>query len=178
MPSGKTHDLITYVLAVPTGAVLFLLTRNPGLTALGTGAMLFGGLMFGPDLDVKSKQYTRWGVLRWIWWPYQKFCSHRSRLSHGILFSTFFRVFYFLAIVTLFLATVLYIQNVVVLGMPSTGEQVIGVFQESLRRMLTLIHSLDRRMVLMLLIGLWWGATTHTISDFVVTTFKNASRSL
>ena len=29
-------------------------------------AFLFGGLFLSPDLDINSRPYQRWGVLRWI----------------------------------------------------------------------------------------------------------------
>ncbi|HNG94730.1 MAG TPA: metal-binding protein [Acidobacteriota bacterium] len=178
MPSGKTHDLITYILAIPTAVAFFLLTRNPGLTLLGTGAMLFSGLMFGPDLDTRSVQYFRWGIFRGIWIPYQRLCGHRSRLSHGILFSTFFRIFYFLAILTAILAITLFIQNIWVLGMPPTADQGVKVVQESLFRMLKLIQSFDKRILILTVAGLWIGAMTHSVSDFLGSTFKSASKFL
>ncbi|MDT4896465.1 MAG: hypothetical protein QOH25_1542, partial [Acidobacteriota bacterium] len=71
MPSGKTHDAITFILAAPTFLVAWGLTGNPALSVLATAAMLFGGLMFGPDLDILSRQYTRWGVFRFLWLPYR-----------------------------------------------------------------------------------------------------------
>ena len=67
MPTAKTHDLITFVLALPTAAAAYYFTGDWALTVITTLAMLFGGLMFGPDLDIQSKQYTRWGPVRFIW---------------------------------------------------------------------------------------------------------------
>lgn len=57
-------------------------------------AFLFGGLMFGPDLDVPSVQVRRWGALRWIWGPYQKLFRHRSPWTHGLLLGPLVRVVY------------------------------------------------------------------------------------
>ena len=71
MPSGKTHDLITLVLAPPTFAAAWGLSGSLAVSTAATAAMLFGGLMFGPDLDIQSRQYTRWGVLRFLWLPYR-----------------------------------------------------------------------------------------------------------
>lgn len=70
-------------------------TRSSNLTLLVAGGFLLGGLMFGPDLDIYSRQYQRWGVLRWIWLPYQKSLRHRSLLSHGPLLGTTIRLVYF-----------------------------------------------------------------------------------
>src|SRR5919199_2548329 len=107
MPSGRTHDLITLILAAPTAAVPYYVTGDWTVTAITTAAMVFGGLMFGPDLDIQSRQYTRWGPLRFLWWPYKVALPHRSRLSHSILLGTWVRVIYFLIVVSLTLAIIL-----------------------------------------------------------------------
>ena len=87
--------MVTLVLAPPTFAAAWGLTGSLALSAAATAAMLFGGLMFGPDLDIQSRQYTRWGPLRLLWWPYKVAFRHRSRWSHGIIFGTLIRVVYF-----------------------------------------------------------------------------------
>ncbi len=91
MPSGKTHDAITFLIVAPTFVATWKLTENPPLAAIVTLAMLVGGLMFGPDLDTHSKQYTRWGFFSFLWYPYKVFFGHRSRWSHGLLFGTLLR---------------------------------------------------------------------------------------
>ena len=68
MPSGKTHDVITVLLAAPTFVAAWGATRSVPLAA--TGGMLLGVLMFGHDLDILSLQYTRWGLFCFVWWPY------------------------------------------------------------------------------------------------------------
>jgi uncharacterized metal-binding protein len=176
MPSGKIHDLITYVLAAPTAVVLFLLTRNAGLAAIGTGAMLFGGLMFGPDLDVKSRQYFRWGVFRWIWIPYQKMFSHRSSWTHGLVWSTLIRIAYFTVVMTSLLAIALYAHNVWVLGMPADADQAVKVLQGASHRMSRALRFADQKMLLVAFVGLWWGAASHSISDFLGTAFKTGRK--
>jgi uncharacterized metal-binding protein len=103
MPSGRTHDRITlWGLPLVVG-VTFAQTRNGNLTLLVAGGFLFGGLMFGPDLDIYSVQYQRWGWLRWLWLPYQKSLRHRSLLSHGPIIGTALRVVY-LALAALIVA--------------------------------------------------------------------------
>src|SRR5947208_3323060 len=69
--------------------------RSSDLACLATATMLFGGFMFGPDLDIQSKQYTRWRIFRFLWFPYKVMFKHRSRWSHGIIFGTLIRVLYF-----------------------------------------------------------------------------------
>ncbi|OKH13763.1 metal-binding protein [[Limnothrix rosea] IAM M-220] len=95
MPSGRTHDRITLWSLPWVVAIAYVLTRDGELTLIAGLAYLFSGLMFGPDLDIHSVQFKRWGMLRWIWLPYQKTLSHRSNLSHGFLVGTTLRVIYF-----------------------------------------------------------------------------------
>ena len=110
MPSGRTHDAITFLLAVPAGVVVYLVTRDIGSVAFVGLAFLFGGLMFGPDLDTVSRQYSRWSVFRFLWFPYRSFFPHRSRFSHGLILGALIRVVYLMGIVTLaaFLAAYVY----------------------------------------------------------------------
>src|ERR671917_2173971 len=114
MPSGKTHDMVTLVLAPPTFAAAWGLTGSVWLSAAATVAMLFGGLMFGPDLDIQSRQYTRWGPLRVLWWPYKVVFRHRSRWSHGIVFGTLIRVVYFSLALTAVVTLAVYLRATLV----------------------------------------------------------------
>lgn len=94
MPVGKTHDRITLYLAPLVTGVTFGITRSERLTLLMAIAFIFSGLMFGPDLDIHSCQYKRWGCLRWLWLPYRALVRHRSPLSHGFLIGTILRLIY------------------------------------------------------------------------------------
>src|SRR5918997_2224667 len=109
MPSGKTHDAITWLAAVPAAVAAWLVTESVLLAAVVTGATLFGGLMFGPDLDIQSRQYTRWGVFRFLWFPYKLFFRHRSRLTHGIVLGTLIRVVYFTFVLALLALLAVYL---------------------------------------------------------------------
>jgi uncharacterized metal-binding protein len=64
MPSGKVHDAITLGLAVPAFGVSYLVSNSLFASLICGSAFLFGGLMFGPDLDTVSRPYSRWGPLR------------------------------------------------------------------------------------------------------------------
>lgn len=94
MPAGKTHDRITLWLTPWIVGGTFWLTRNERLTLLTTIAFGFSGLMFGPDLDIASRQTQRWGWFRWLWLPYRALLRHRSPLSHGFLIGTVLRLIY------------------------------------------------------------------------------------
>ncbi|KDR55268.1 MULTISPECIES: metal-binding protein [Limnospira] len=94
MPSGKTHDRITLWSLPLVAGLTFGQTRSSHLTLLVSASFLFSGLMFGPDLDLNSRQFQRWGWFRWLWVPYQKSLHHRSFLSHGPFIGTALRVLY------------------------------------------------------------------------------------
>ncbi|HKS29983.1 MAG TPA: metal-binding protein [Pyrinomonadaceae bacterium] len=162
MPSGKTHDAITILLAAPTFGAAWGLTGSLGLATVATAAMLFGGLMFGPDLDIQSKQYTRWGVFRFIWFPYKVLFRHRSRWSHGLLFGTLIRVLYFTGVIALLAAAAVYIRAMLVTGAAPGFEEVASVW-----RMMdgVLRQSVGNHVLWVTFCGLWWGAATHTLTD-------------
>jgi uncharacterized metal-binding protein len=174
MPSGKTHDFITLVLAAPTGAATYYFTRDWAVTILVVVAMLFGGLMFGPDLDIQSKQYTRWGPLRFIWWPYKVALGHRSRFSHGILFGTLIRIAYFLLVVTLLLAATLLARDWFLHKATANLVQV----QDAFTRMWEILKPIKREYLLAAFAGLWIGAASHTASDVLGSFFKSIKRSI
>jgi uncharacterized metal-binding protein len=94
MPSGRTHDRITLWSLPVLAGFTYERTHSGELTLIVTSSFLIGGLMFGPDLDINSRQYHRWGILRWIWLPYRKSIRHRSVLSHGPLIGTTVRLLY------------------------------------------------------------------------------------
>lgn len=174
MPSGKTHDFITLVLAAPTGAATYYFTQDWAITILVVVAMLFGGLMFGPDLDIQSKQYTRWGPMRFIWWPYKVALGHRSRFSHGILFGTLIRIIYFLLVVTLLLAAILLARD---WFMHKTAANIVQV-QDAFTRMWEIFKPIKREYLIAAFAGLWIGAASHTASDVLGSFFKSVKRSI
>jgi uncharacterized metal-binding protein len=162
MPSGKTHDAITFLCAAPVFAGAYLLTRDPVSAVVVAACFLFGGIMFGPDLDTVSSHYSRWGTFRFLWLPYQKFFPHRSRWSHGLVFGTFFRVVYFCGALTLGSFGAAYLLAVYSGGdLPRFAEflaswQEIGIF---LRR------NLGELVFFEIFAGLWFGAASHTVTD-------------
>ncbi|MGI8638660.1 MAG: metal-binding protein [Pyrinomonadaceae bacterium] len=162
MPSGKTHDAITFFLVAPTFVAAWELTGNLPLASVVTVAFLFGGLMFGPDLDTHSKQYTRWSIFCFLWYPYQVFFKHRSRWSHGLIFGTFLRVVYFMGVMTLCSFLITFIIAFYSGGdLPNLMEfaktwQEIGVFVRS---------HFGEYAFLSVFIGLWLGAASHTFTD-------------
>jgi len=174
MPSGKTHDMVTLVLAAPTFAAAWGLTGSLALSAAATAAMLFGGLMFGPDLDIQSRQYTRWGPLRLLWWPYKVAFRHRSRWSHGIIFGTLIRVVYFAAVVALVAWACVYARAVFVAGGAAPGWRELAQVWRAVEGA-AVGYGLGGRAVVAVLGGLWWGAASHTLTDVAWSVVRKGS---
>jgi uncharacterized metal-binding protein len=177
MPSGKTHDAITVLLIVPTLALAWGALGNFWLACVVTCAMLFGGFMFGPDLDIQSRQYARWGVFRFLWLPYRAFFRHRSRWSHGIIFGTLIRVIYFAAMIALVVAAAVYLRAVLVNGVaaPKLEEitQAWRAIEIGFRRYsgtTTGAHVLWATFA-----GVWWGAASHTLTDVAWSVMRKGS---
>ncbi|MER3491955.1 MAG: metal-binding protein [Mastigocladus sp. ERB_26_2] len=162
MPSGQTHDRITlWALPFVAGAT-FVQTKSGNLTLLVASGFMFGGLMFGPDLDIYSRQYQRWGLLRWIWIPYQKSLRHRSFLSHGPIIGTTLRVIYLSGVVG-----ILVILGTVVAQILGNGNWSKQILSEILGRSLNHLPEL-----LALFLGLELGAMSHSLSDWSNSAYK------
>lgn len=158
MPSGRTHDRLTWVsVPVVTVSVWWWTAQTPTALAVGC-AYLFSGLMFSGDLDIHSVQYKRWGPLRWLWRPYRKLVTHRSFLSHGPVIGTFGRVVYLGMIVAL-------LTTVGVLA----GNQWLGGQIELLAEARKLAHDLEVNLSTIgwVLLGLELGAISHSASDWI-----------
>lgn len=118
--------------------------------------------MFGPDLDIQSRQYTRWGVFRIVWLPYRVVFRHRSRLSHGLLFGTLIRVIYFAGVLALLTACAVYLRAMIMHGTPPGFAEIA----EAWRAIETSVsQTVGRNAVWAVLAGLWWGAASHTLTD-------------
>jgi uncharacterized metal-binding protein len=158
VPSGKIHDAITIILTVPIVIIAFAYFAS-GMAALVVGAaFIFGGLMFGPDLDTVSRPYSRWGPARAIWIPYRHFFPHRSRFSHGLFLGALIRVVYLLGALTLLLMAGAYLYQAVAGGrLPGLGD---------IARFWTPVgQRFGTEIMLMIFIGLWAGAASHTFTD-------------
>ena len=175
MPSGKTHDAITVLLAVPTFAAAYVVTGDLWLSSVVFCGFIFGGLMFGPDLDTGSSQYGRWSMFRFFWFPYRNFFKHRSRWSHGLIFGTVLRVIYFMGVVTCVAFIVAYVYTAHVGGsLPGVSD-----FARVWAQLRT--HS-DRLLgeygLAGLFVGMWLGAASHTLTDIAGTYVKTGKAGL
>lgn len=161
MPSGRTHDRITLWCLPFVAGLTLALTHSSNITLSLASGFLFSGLMFGPDLDIYSRQFIRWGRLRVIWIPYQKLFRHRSIFSHGPIIGTLIRSLYlsillgcmgllFLAIANLFWpsAKMLFVANIIKRSSQYRYE-LLGLF-----------------------LGLEIGAMSHSVSDWSGSAYK------
>lgn len=169
MPSGRTHDVITFLLAAPAFAATYAITRDVAASATLGLAFLFGGLMFGPDLDTVSRQYSRWSIFRSLWFPYRSFFKHRSRFSHGLILGALIRVVYFMGIVSLavFLAVYVYAAysggNLPAIAQIGETWRPLGAFMR---------EHLGTNLLVIIFVGLWLGAASHTLTDMIGTFVK------
>lgn len=178
MPSGRTHDSITLWCLPPLSFLGWWLTQDGLLVLILCGCFLFSGLMFGPDLDIYSQQYKRWGLLRWVWLPYRRSMSHRSVLSHGVIVGTVLRVAY--------VATLVMLVGIAIYFLWSIWQQLLGnvpYWQAMFQPWITdhiqgLSRSLRQDLHLWLagFIGLELGSISHSMSDTVWSSIKRYRR--
>ncbi len=157
MPAGHVHDRITLSSLPVVGGLSLAATQSASQTLGLCTAFLFSGLMFGPDLDIYSRQFRRWGPARVIWIPYQRLCKHRSWFSHGPLVGTVLRLIYLLSWLALGGGLVWMVLNY--LNLAWSWQQLGAISQASWQR-----HTPE---YLSIFAGLELGAMSHSISDWV-----------
>jgi uncharacterized metal-binding protein len=146
MPNGSTHDIITAVATPVVAWTTYHFTHDWKTTSIIVGLFLFSSLMFNGDLDIESRPYNRWWLLKFIWMPYQGIFHHRSIFTHGLVIGTVVRILY-LGIIPF---TILLIKG-------STG-----VVAHAFTNPMTL------HMAILIFIGLELGAALHTIADYTL----------
>lgn len=82
MPNYKVHDRAALIAAPIIVAVSTQFTTVSNAIAIGAGFLLANHYL-SPDLDINSIMDRRWGILRFIWWPYKKLFHHRSFWTHS-----------------------------------------------------------------------------------------------
>lgn len=174
MPSGRTHDGITLWSLPLLAGLTFAQTQSSSLTLFVSSSYLFSGLMFGPDLDVYSHQYKRWGLLRWIWLPYRHSMRHRSFWSHGFIAGTVVRVAYVLIWSGLLGAVGLLMGAIVAQATGMTNDGLSLVQQWCSRSLVFAGRSLQNHPTeaIASALGLELGAMSHTLSDWTLSTYR------
>jgi uncharacterized metal-binding protein len=96
MPNGHDHTIINItVLIVIVSGLYAWISQSDSATPMGYQIIhliavfsifyIFGTLFLSPDLDINSTPYKRWGIFRFLWWPYKVLFKHRG-LSHHPIF--------------------------------------------------------------------------------------------
>ncbi|NER37002.1 MAG: metal-binding protein [Oscillatoria sp. SIO1A7] len=170
MPSGRTHDRITLWTLPVVAGTSHIITGNSHFTLLIAGSFLFSGLMFGPDLDIYSLQFLRWGWLRYLWLPYQKSIRHRSLFSHGPIIGTALRVLYLATWIGM-LAFLTLVAHRLIAGGSELSNLALNVALDMAR---SVKRSLLERYPewLSLFIGMELGAMSHYLSDWLGSAYK------
>jgi uncharacterized metal-binding protein len=150
------------LLTIPAFAAGYVVTNSLASAAVIGSTFLFGGLMFGPDLDTVSRQYSRWSIFRFIWIPYRRFFRHRSRFSHGLIFGALLRVIYFMGVVSLAALALTYAYAAFSGGKVPGIADLIAVWQQIGAFINT---HLGDNFLLLVFAGLWLGAASHTFTD-------------
>lgn len=168
MPSGKTHDRITLWSLPLVVAFAWAITRNSTLVLLTCGGFLFGGLMLGPDLDIHSVHFKRWGWFRWIWIPYRGSMRHRSPLSHAPIVGTVLRVVYL----------VVWLGIIGFVGLAAVNEMgQLGLTWADIRGLLNRSIQDHKSEWLTFALGLELGALSHYVADWSVSRYKRHQKS-
>lgn len=158
--------------------VAFSLTRNGNLTLLVSGSFLFSGLMFGPDLDIYSQQYKRWGILRWMWLPYRNSMRHRSLLSHGFLVGTVGRLIYLVAWIAVVGSGAILVGAIAQQLLHTTPHWQIPAQQHfggSTQLALQIIQNHPQEF-LAIAVGCELGAMSHSLSDWIGSAIKRRKK--
>jgi uncharacterized metal-binding protein len=164
MPSGITHDRITLWTLPWVAGITYGVTRDGELTLILSAGFLFSGLMFGPDLDIFSIQYQRWGLFRFIWLPYRRFLRHRSLLSHGLIIGTCIRVIYLLFIIAFV--------SIFVVAIAQLFFGFTWNWHDFTRQQLNLLSKKYHSQTIAIFLGLELGAMSHSISDWISSRHK------
>ncbi len=96
MASGLNHDR-AILFASPVVLVVGCYQFGLELGIIAGASHFLGGYWLSPDLDIKSRPFLRWSVLRFIWIPYQRLIPHRSPLSHAPVLGSLLRLAYLAA---------------------------------------------------------------------------------
>ncbi|MGY6528919.1 MAG: metal-binding protein [Cyanobacterium sp.] len=167
MPSGKNHDRITW-LCLPWIFIGTIIVSKDLLTGFVVASgFLFSGMMFGPDLDIYSVQFKRWGHFKFIWLPYQKYLRHRSFFSHGFIIGTVIRSLY-LSLIILLLGFVL---GAIALTIFPQIWQWQGIVNN-----LRIVGTIYIKEIVALFIGLELGAMSHYVADGIGSWLKKRSK--
>lgn len=160
MASGKTHNKVNYVSFILLMILLVYLGFQSLLLGFFMGlGVFFGTNYFGPDLDIRSSLYYRWGRLRWIWLPYQKMFKHRSIFTHGFIIGDIVRIIYFILVLVILLIPISLLTSSLITPLTFKG-------------IIVYIATNFKYEALFFILGILFSSIIHTITDYATTAYK------
>lgn len=160
MPPGKTHDQIAIISLLPTLLIGYYVFKDAGLALTLTLTTMIAALMLSPDLDTKSANYYRWGILRFMWIPYRKIVSHRSKLSHSFIIGPLIKIIYLLIIILVCSSCISYWFD------PSLS------IQEHSKAVLQTIFDNGMLYTIAFGAGMFWANAQHLLADYFVSFYN------
>jgi len=178
MPKGHTHEIWGAMFLIPLAYLYYYISGDIKSSLIFGISFLFGNFMLSPDLDVKSKSYSRWGILRFIWIPYRKIFKHRSFLSHFPIVSSIVRVVYLILSIIIVFSLLTYTFFLIIswLGVEGAEKNFFKILKNSAMGTAKIIFSIDKRYSIAIFLGLFAGDTIHYLLDVITTGLKSVSR--
>lgn len=99
MANGKAHEKLNISFLV-LGVLVAVIMFNKDWYVNGSYLILgylIGTFYLNPDLDLVSRPFKRWGIIKFVWYPYQTF-KHRSIWTHGYIIGDVIRYAYILSL--------------------------------------------------------------------------------
>jgi uncharacterized metal-binding protein len=109
MPSGKKHITINWLILAILNILIFIFYSDISIKhyVFFNISFLLVSYYISPDLDIDSSVYRRWGIMRWIWYPYREVMKHQGA-SHSFIWgpiSIILNLLIFLSIIILIAAS-------------------------------------------------------------------------
>lgn len=171
MPGYKTHTIANLLVL---GGLCYVATEHysvaPSLVVTSSIAFVGATLFLSPDLDLKHSSPTRnWGLLRWLWRPYQMLFKHRG-LSHSLLFSSATRIGYLICMIATALIATHAWANSTTLGLIASNSQLTDPIA-------TMLSSHGEQLAA-IGIGIAFSDTCHIVTDRGVSALKSLFKNL
>ena len=178
MPRGQTHELWGVFFLPPLAYIYYKFTGDIKTSVLFGIAFLFGNFMLSPDLDTRSRSYTRWGILRFIWVPYQKIMKHRSFLSHFPVISSIIRAVYLISAFVVLISITTYVLFLAIswLGVEGNSKDFFDILRGSFHGTTKILLDIEREYMLAIFLGVSAGDTIHYLLDVITTGLKSVMR--
>lgn len=177
MPRGTTHELWANLLALPLSYLYYKFSHSLSDTSIFFFSFVFATFMLSPDLDTKSKSYSRWGIMRFIWIPYRKFMKHRNFLSHFPVISSAIRgIYLILSLIILFSVISYIILLILSFGSSEYKKGFFDVLKATSIMTAKTLLSIKKEYILAMFSGLFHGDTIHYLLDIFTSKIKSSTR--